>query len=57
MIQRTKALRQVAQTAPYFRNGQAATLDEVIAFYDRGGDPAGTILNHASPSASVALPL
>jgi hypothetical protein len=41
---RTKALRQVAQTAPYFRNGQAATLDEVIAFYDRGGDAAGSFL-------------
>ena len=41
---RTKALRQVAQTAPYFRNGQAATLEEVIAFYDRGGDPAGSFL-------------
>ena len=41
---RTKGLRQVAETAPYFRDGQAATLDEVIEFYDRGGDPAGTFL-------------
>ena len=39
---RTKGLRQVAETAPYFRDGQAATLDDVIEFYDRGGDPAGT---------------
>ncbi|RQP25246.1 cytochrome-c peroxidase [Piscinibacter terrae] len=39
---RTKGLRQVAETAPYFRSGQAATLDDVIDFYDRGGDPAGT---------------
>ena len=30
--------------APYFRDGQAATLDEVIEFYDRGGDPQGTFL-------------
>ena len=45
---RTKALRQVAGTAPYFRDGQAATLDEVIEFYDRGGDAAGTFLGGAS---------
>jgi cytochrome c peroxidase len=41
---RTKGLRQVAETAPYFRDGQAATLDDVIEFYDRGGDPVGTFL-------------
>ena len=41
---RTKGLRQVAETAPYFRDGQAATLDDVIEFYDRGGDPIGTFL-------------
>jgi cytochrome c peroxidase len=41
---RTKGLRQVAETAPYFRDGQAATLDDVIEFYDRGGDPIGSFL-------------
>jgi cytochrome c peroxidase len=41
---RTKGLRQVAETAPYFRDGQAATLEDVIDFYDRGGDPEGTFL-------------
>jgi cytochrome c peroxidase len=41
---RTKGLRQVAETAPYFRDGQAATLDDVINFYDRGGDPEGSFL-------------
>jgi len=41
---RTKGLRQIAGTAPYFRDGQAATLDDVIDFYDRGGDPVGTFL-------------
>jgi cytochrome c peroxidase len=41
---RTKTLRQIAETAPYFRDGQAATLDDVIEFYDRGGDPDGTFL-------------
>lgn len=41
---RTKGLRHVAETAPYFRDGQAATLDDVIEFYDRGGDPVGTYM-------------
>ena len=41
---RTKGLRQVAETGPYFRDGQAATLDQVIEFYDRGGDPDGTFI-------------
>ncbi|WP_305045571.1 cytochrome-c peroxidase [Geoalkalibacter sp.] len=34
---RTPPLRQVAQTAPYMHNGSLATLEEVIAFYMRGG--------------------
>jgi cytochrome c peroxidase len=41
---RTKELRHVAETAPYFRDGQAATLADVIDFYDRGGDPDGTFI-------------
>jgi cytochrome c peroxidase len=41
---RTKGLRQISGTAPYFRDGQAATLDDVINFYDRGGDSDGTFL-------------
>jgi len=41
---RTKGLRQVAETAPYFRDGKAATLDDVLDFYDRGGDPVGSFL-------------
>ena len=41
---RTKGLRQVAETAPYFHDGQAATLDDVINFYNRGGDADGTFL-------------
>jgi cytochrome c peroxidase len=52
---RTKALRQVAETAPYFRDGQAATLDEVIEFYDRGGDGEGEYLG--SPKEIQALRL
>lgn len=52
---RTKGLRQVAETEPYFRDGQAATLADVIEFYDRGGDPEGTFLG--GPKEIVPLHL
>lgn len=35
---RTPSLRNVGLSAPYFRNGRMNTLEEVVAFYDRGGD-------------------
>lgn len=35
---RTPSLRNVELRAPYMRNGRFATLEEVIDFYDRGGD-------------------
>lgn len=38
---RTKSLRQVSQTAPYFHAGQAATLKDVVWFYNQGGDHEG----------------
>ena len=41
---RTKGLRQVAETGPYMRDGQIASLDEVVELHDRGGDPAGSFL-------------
>ena len=44
---RTRSLRHVAETAPYMRNGQFATLEEVIDFYDRWGDPDGTFIGGA----------
>lgn len=34
---RTPTLRNVALTAPYFHDGSAATLAEVVEFYDKGG--------------------
>ncbi len=34
---RTPSLRNVALTAPYMHDGSLATLEEVVAFYDRGG--------------------
>lgn len=36
---KTPSLRNVAQTAPYMHDGSIATLDEVVAFYARGGVP------------------
>ncbi len=35
---KTPTLRNVAETAPYMHDGSVATLGEVIAFYDRGGE-------------------
>ena len=36
---KTPTLRNVTRTAPYMHDGSLATLEEVIAFYDRGGRP------------------
>ena len=36
---KTPTLRNVAETAPYMHDGSMATLEEVIDFYDRGGQP------------------
>ncbi len=38
---RIKALRNVAQSAPYMHAGQLATLADVVHFYNVGGDPSG----------------
>lgn len=34
---RTPSLRNVARTAPYMHDGSMATIEDVVAFYDRGG--------------------
>jgi len=36
---KTPTLRNVSLTAPYMHDGSLATLEEVIEFYDRGGNP------------------
>ncbi len=41
---RTPTLREVARTAPYMHNGIFATLEEVIAFVDRGGGEGNAAL-------------
>jgi cytochrome c peroxidase len=37
---RVPGLREVARTAPYFHDGSAASIEEVMAFFDRGGEMA-----------------
>lgn len=34
---KTPTLREIARTAPYMHDGSLATLEAVVAFYDRGG--------------------
>ena len=36
---KTPTLREVARTAPYMHDGSLATLEEVVDFYVRGGNP------------------
>jgi cytochrome c peroxidase len=36
---KTPTLRNIALTAPYFHDGSAATLADVVEFYDKGGKP------------------
>ncbi len=48
---RVPSLRAVGQTAPYFHDGTAATLADVLAVYEDGGRPAG----RDNPARSGAL--
>ncbi|MDP3571731.1 MAG: cytochrome c peroxidase, partial [Archangium sp.] len=46
---KTAGLRNIALTAPYFHNGGAATLMQVVEFYNRGGDFANQNQNDLDP--------
>jgi cytochrome c peroxidase len=48
---RVPSLRAVAQTAPYFHDGSATTLADVLAVYENGGRPTG----RANPVRSGAM--
>lgn len=48
---KTPGLRQIAITAPYMHNGSKSSLEEVIDFYNRGGD------RHADNNQLVPLHL
>jgi hypothetical protein len=41
-------LRNVALTGPYFHNGSRATLEQVVEFYNRGGDRRGSDARNTS---------
>ena len=43
---RTPSLRNVGLRGPYFHNGRLATLEEVVDFYNRGGDFDAPNINH-----------
>ena len=44
---KTPTLREIARTAPYMHDGSIATLEDVLEFYDRGGN--------ANPSRDAEL--
>ena len=46
---KTPSLRGVAHTAPYMHDGSLATLEDVVAFYRRGGNPVEQPDPHLKP--------
>lgn len=46
---KTSTLRDVELTAPYFHDGSAATLEDVIRHYVRGGDDRGNVSASMKP--------
>jgi cytochrome c peroxidase len=48
---RTPTLREVALTAPYMHDGSVATLEEVVRFYDEGGEPNPNLTPDLRPLA------
>ncbi len=46
---KTPTLREIARTAPYMHDGSITTLEEVIEFYDRGGNPNPTLDRRVRP--------
>ena len=45
---KTPTLRNIYLTGPYFHNGSRATIEQVIEFYNRGGDRRGTNASNTS---------
>jgi len=46
---RTAMLLNVAETAPYFHTGEAATLEDVVRHYNQGGGPDGSFAGTKAP--------
>ena len=53
---KTPSLRNVALTAPYFHNGDARTLHEAVAFYNRGGNVAPITELDGTPIEPLGIP-
>jgi cytochrome c peroxidase len=47
------SLRNVELTAPYFHNGGALTLDDVVNFYNRGGDFSQANMDNFDPDIEM----
>ena len=45
---KTPGLRNIALTGPYFHNGSRSTLEQVLEFYNRGGDRRGSNASNTS---------
>jgi cytochrome c peroxidase len=45
---KTPTLRNIELTGPYFHNGSRSTLEQVVEFYNRGGDRRGSNTNNTS---------
>jgi len=52
---KTPSLRNVALTRPYFHNGSRLTLEQVVEFYNRGGDRRGPDGNDSSGYTTTGL--
>jgi cytochrome c peroxidase len=46
---KTPTVRNVALTAPYMHDGSVATLEEVVAWYDKGGHPNPQLSDKIKP--------
>lgn len=46
---RTAGLLNVAETGPYFHNGSAATLEDVVRHYNKGGGEPGSYSGNTAP--------
>ncbi len=51
---KTPSLRNVSRTAPYMHDGSFSTLEEVVAFYNQGGEEAP---GHSSSKSPLLKPL
>lgn len=51
---RTPSLRNLRATAPFMHTGELRTMEDVIEFYDLGGDPEGTFVG---VKAETVVPL